>query len=299
MRPRGRPSLSCRSWSTPTRCSCAREACSRRHPLPAPVVLVPGPRGSAATGEPCDPVAPVPRADGRSHGIPAARPRRPVPPRHRARARPRTEAREPRRDAGVGRPIHGPRRPGTDRALDRRGGVQPHRLLAASAAARADGARPARGRGLCGSRRPRPSGTPAVAARYLVRSGSALSDALATVGASQVAQLLATAAIVTGLGAVGEGGAPAPLVRHQPAHRRDSSRRSRRRRVGHRAVQPSGAPDPAGRPAQRHGARRARSPAPERGRRRLRCLGGTAPSATFSPSPPVWPRSVDRCRSCT
>src|SRR4051794_32312016 len=50
--------------------------------------------------------------------------------------------------------------------------------------------------------------TPAVAARYLVRSGAALPDALATVGASQVAQLLATAAIVTGLGAVGEGGAP-------------------------------------------------------------------------------------------
>jgi uncharacterized membrane protein YbhN (UPF0104 family) len=50
--------------------------------------------------------------------------------------------------------------------------------------------------------------TPAVAARYLVRSGAALPDALATVGASQVAQLLATAAIVAGLGAVGEGGAP-------------------------------------------------------------------------------------------
>ncbi len=52
--------------------------------------------------------------------------------------------------------------------------------------------------------------TPAVATRYLVRSGAPLPDALATVGASQAAQLLATAAIVTGLGAVGQGGAPAP-----------------------------------------------------------------------------------------
>jgi uncharacterized membrane protein YbhN (UPF0104 family) len=51
--------------------------------------------------------------------------------------------------------------------------------------------------------------TPAVLGRYLVRSGASVSDAAATVGAAQAAQLLATVAVV---GALGLGSGPGLAV---------------------------------------------------------------------------------------
>jgi uncharacterized membrane protein YbhN (UPF0104 family) len=53
--------------------------------------------------------------------------------------------------------------------------------------------------------------TPAIATRYLVRSGASTPDALTTVGAAQTAQLLATMAVVTGLaGLAGSDQIPLP-----------------------------------------------------------------------------------------
>jgi uncharacterized membrane protein YbhN (UPF0104 family) len=53
-------------------------------------------------------------------------------------------------------------------------------------------------------------GQPAVMMRYLVRSGASVPDAVTTVGASQSAQLVATAAVVGVLGA-GSGHGPSPV----------------------------------------------------------------------------------------
>jgi uncharacterized membrane protein YbhN (UPF0104 family) len=57
--------------------------------------------------------------------------------------------------------------------------------------------------------------TPVVATRFLIRSGSPASDALATAGAAQAAQLVATVAVVAGLTAVSGGsgpGLPSPVT---------------------------------------------------------------------------------------
>ena len=50
--------------------------------------------------------------------------------------------------------------------------------------------------------------TPVVATRFLIRSGSSASDALATAGAAQAVQLVATFAVVAGLAAVSGGSGP-------------------------------------------------------------------------------------------
>lgn len=50
--------------------------------------------------------------------------------------------------------------------------------------------------------------TPVVATRFLIRSGSSASDALATAGAAQAVQLVSTFAVVAGLAAVSGGGGP-------------------------------------------------------------------------------------------
>ena len=50
--------------------------------------------------------------------------------------------------------------------------------------------------------------TPVVATRFLIRSGSSPSDALATAGAAQAVQLVATFAVVAGLAAVSGGSGP-------------------------------------------------------------------------------------------
>jgi glycosyltransferase 2 family protein len=50
--------------------------------------------------------------------------------------------------------------------------------------------------------------TPVVATRFLTRSGASLSDATATVGVAQSIQLVATAAVVAGLGAVSGASGP-------------------------------------------------------------------------------------------
>jgi uncharacterized membrane protein YbhN (UPF0104 family) len=50
--------------------------------------------------------------------------------------------------------------------------------------------------------------TPVVATRFLIRSGSSASDALATAGAAQAAQLVATVAVVAGVSAVSGASGP-------------------------------------------------------------------------------------------
>jgi uncharacterized membrane protein YbhN (UPF0104 family) len=50
--------------------------------------------------------------------------------------------------------------------------------------------------------------TPVVATRFLIRSGSSASDALATAGAAQAAQLVATVAVVAGMAAVSGASGP-------------------------------------------------------------------------------------------
>lgn len=57
--------------------------------------------------------------------------------------------------------------------------------------------------------------TPVVATRFLIRSGSSASDALATAGAAQAVQLVATFAVVAGLAAFSGGsgpGLPSPAI---------------------------------------------------------------------------------------